>query len=104
MIRTWSLVAAIVLSTVVCDLLQAHAMRRGGKRWKLPLAIVFMAVSFFAFTQLLTFADVSFAVPATAASIAIETLCARIFLHERVTRRRWAGALLVTLGVALLAK
>jgi drug/metabolite transporter (DMT)-like permease len=102
--RAWALVAVIVLSTVICDVLQAHAMRRGGKRWKLPVAIVFMAVSFFAFTQLLTFADVSFAVPATAASIAIETLCARVFLHEHVNRRRWAGALLVTLGVALLSQ
>lgn len=99
----WLLVAAVVASTVVCDLLQSHAMTRGGKSWKLPLSVVFMAISFFAFIQLLKVADLSFAVPATAASFVFETLLARLILHEQVGRRRWAGAILAGLGVALLA-
>ncbi len=44
----WLLVACVVASTVFCDLLQSHGMRRGGRAWKLPLSIVFMAASFFA--------------------------------------------------------
>jgi drug/metabolite transporter (DMT)-like permease len=100
----WVLVGAVVGATVVCDLLQSHGMRRGGRKWKLPLSVLFMAISFFAFTQLLKIADLSFAVPATAASLVLETLLARIILKERVSRHRWAGALLVAVGVALLAQ
>jgi uncharacterized membrane protein len=103
MIFQWSLVAGVVAATTCADLLQSHGMRRGGRAWKLPLSIVFMAISFFCFTQLVKVADLSFAVPATAASFVIETVLARIILKERVTAPRWGGALLVACGVALLA-
>ena len=63
-----------------------------------------MAVSFFAFMTLLEGADLSFAVPASAASLVLETILARIVLKEHVDTRRWLGACLVACGVALLAK
>jgi len=100
----WFYLSGIVFGTVCSDLLQSHGMRHGGKRWKLPLAVVFMALSFFSFTQLLRIAELSFAVPASAASIAVETLLASIVLKEKVQLRRWAGALLITGGVLLLAR
>lgn len=103
MMLQWALVGGVVGATTVCDLLQSHGMRRGGLKWKLPLSVVFMAISFFCFTQLVRVADLSFAVPATAASFVIETLLARIILKEQVSGRRWTGALLVACGVALLA-
>ena len=63
-----------------------------------------MAVSFFSFMRCCCrIADLSFAVPATAASYVLETLLAKWILKERVDTRRWAGALLVACGVALLA-
>ena len=43
------------------------------------------------------------AVPATAATYVVETLLARVLLMERVPWQRWAGALLVAVGVLLLA-
>lgn len=114
----WMLVGAVVGSTVACDLLQSWDMKRHGEvtnfapsrlaalfaRWPLALSVVFMAISFFAFLQLLQLEDLSFAVPATAASLVVETLLARVVLKEAVTPRRWAGALLVAAGVALLAQ
>ncbi len=114
----WFLLAGVVLSTVACDLLQAWEMKRQGEmkdfspsrfarlfgRWPLALSVLFMAISFFSFLRLLAIEDLSFAVPATAASLVVETLLARVVLHERVTRRRWAGALAVAAGVALLAR
>jgi uncharacterized membrane protein len=103
MMLEWSLVGGVVGATTVCDLLQSHGMRRGGRLWKLPLSVVFMAISFFCFTQLVKVADLSFAVPATAASFVIETVLARAILKERVTAPRWCGAVLVACGVALLA-
>ena len=117
----WMLVGVIVGSTVLGDLLQTIEMKRVGevsdfrpgklgalfaqlaRRRFLILAVFFMAISFFTFMKLLSVADLSFAVPASAASVVFETILARAILKERVDVRRWAGAGLVACGVALLA-
>jgi drug/metabolite transporter (DMT)-like permease len=49
-------------------------------------------------------APLSFAVPASAASLVFETLLAKFLLNEAVGKRRTAGALLVLCGVLLLAQ
>jgi uncharacterized membrane protein len=46
---------------------------------------------------------VSFAVPATAGSIVLETVLAKLILKEDVRWQRWFGAVVVACGVALLA-
>lgn len=117
----WLLVALIVGSTTAADLLQSREMRRHGRiddfrpaslaeklndlfrRPFLLMAIAAMAVSFFSFLALVSIADLSFAVPATAASFVSETILAKYLLKEHVNASRWAGVLLVTCGVALLA-
>jgi drug/metabolite transporter (DMT)-like permease len=119
----WLMVAIIVGSTVLADLLQSFEMKRHGEvevkdlhpgrvgrmlgglaqRGLLVLAVFFMAISFFAFMKLLSVADLSFAVPVTAASVVIETVLAKLLLKETVTILRWAGACFVACGVALLA-
>jgi uncharacterized membrane protein len=53
---------------------------------------------------LLSVADVSFAVPATAASFVLETAMAKVILKEHIGARRWVGASLVACGVALLSR
>ena len=116
------LLATMVGSTVLGDLLQSVEMKRHGEikefhprgiarvlatlaqKKFLIIAILFMAVSFFAFMTLLESTDLSFAVPASAATLVFETILARIVLKERVDSRRWVGACLVAVGVALLAK
>jgi drug/metabolite transporter (DMT)-like permease len=118
----WLMVGIIVGATVIADLLQSSEMKRQAvaaedlrpDRWgrvirsvvqrgPLVLAVFFMAISFFAFMKLLSVADLSFAVPVTAASIVVETILAKLILRETVTAVRWAGAGLVACGVALLA-
>ena len=54
--------------------------------------------------KLVTVADFSLAVPASAASVALETVAARFILKERVNRLRWVGACLVVAGVVLLGR
>jgi drug/metabolite transporter (DMT)-like permease len=112
----WWLLLAIVASTTASDLLQAWEMKRHGevrdlswiarvmKRAGMLAAFVCNAISFFSLLELLSVADLSFAVPATAASLVFETLLARLILGELVQPRRWAGCILVAMGVALLAK
>ncbi|HEX8088405.1 MAG TPA: EamA family transporter [Blastocatellia bacterium] len=65
--------------------------------------VLFMAVSYFSFLAALARADLSLVLPATSISFVITTVGAKVFLKERVTRLRWAGILLVCVGVALIS-
>ena len=80
----WLLVTVMVTSTVLGDVLQTREMKKVGevhdfrpgnllpelaRRKYLVLAVAFMAVSFFAFVKLLSIADLSFAVPASAGTV-----------------------------------
>jgi drug/metabolite transporter (DMT)-like permease len=120
-VKPWLLLGVIIASTVTADLLQSHEMKRHGevhdfgprglrrvlatlaRRKNMILAAVCMALPFFAFMALVQVADLSFAVPASAGSLVIETVLARLVLKEHVDSRRWIGAALVACGVWLLA-
>lgn len=117
----WILIAIIVAATTVGEVLSAMGMRSHGEirdfrpgalrrasallaRNRFVIGSVFaMAISFFAYMGLLTISDLSFAVPATAITYVLETVLAKYLLKEHVTRVRWAGALLVICGVALVS-
>jgi drug/metabolite transporter (DMT)-like permease len=116
---TWFLLGLVILGTIAGDLLKAAAMRRLGARidmaiggvWGavvaaarsplMALSIAGYAVSFFGFMALVSISDLSFAVPATAAGYVVETLLAPVLLGETISGRRWVGACLVAVGVAL---
>ncbi len=117
----WLLVGIIVVTTTIGEVLQAMGMRHHGEihdfrpgalgrvfaaiaqNRYIILSVSAMAVSFFAFMALLSISTLSFAVPATAATYALETLLAKFLLKEQVGWRRWAGASLVMCGVVLLS-
>ena len=117
----WFLLLVVILSAVAGDLLQSREMKLAGKRsamlpgagrvlgliferrWLL-LAVVSMAVSFFAFLALVQTEPISFAVPASAGSFVLETLFAGIILKERLSPRRTVGALVVFGGILLVAR
>ena len=114
--KAWLLLSVVVAATVAADLLQSYEMTRQGevtapgaflaaiaRRRLLILSVFCMAISFFAFMALVQIADLSFAVPASAASVAIDTVLARLLLKEHVDLRRWAGSACVVCGVYLLA-
>ena len=115
----WVWLSAVVISAVIGDLLQSREMKTEGDggapgmgrvlkliatRWSLLLSIVCMAVSFFAFLALVRTEPLSFAVPASAASFALETVLAKFVLGEHLAARRAAGAILVCGGIALVAR
>lgn len=117
----WILLAVMVGATTAGDVLQSMGMKKHGeihdfrpgalrrvagvlaRSYHIVLAIFMMTVSFFAFISLLSVADLSFAVPASAASFVLETILAKYVLREQVNWERWAGVGLVACGVALLA-
>jgi drug/metabolite transporter (DMT)-like permease len=117
----WILVAIVAAGTTVGDLLQSKAMKGHGEMHdfrpgailrtlfkvvrdpRILASVMGYAVAFAAFFKLLSIADVSFAVPATASSYVVETVLAKYLLKERVGWHRWTGALLVACGVAMLS-
>lgn len=116
----WLLLATVVVSAVLGDLLQSRemkAVRADGEfhdnlrsvlrairgRGPLILSVFCMAVSFFAFLALVQREPLSFAVPASAATFVLETLLAKFVLHEKVGVRRAAGAACVLAGIVLIA-
>jgi multidrug transporter EmrE-like cation transporter len=65
------------------------------------VGVTLMGIAFFSLLVMLSRENVSLVVPVTALSYAAGALGGKFFLGERVTPRRWAGVLLVCIGVAV---
>lgn len=120
---TWAAIAAVVTASVTGDVLLSRAMKQVGdvgELWRhqgvfsvvgsilrhplFVLGIVAMAVAFFSLLFGLSWGDVSLVAPASASLTFVgNAIAAKLFLHERVDRRRCIAAALVACGVALLA-
>jgi drug/metabolite transporter (DMT)-like permease len=62
-----------------------------------------MALAFYALLVLLSWEPISLVIPASALSYVVGTFGAKYVLGEDVSAARWAGVVLVCLGVALVA-
>jgi drug/metabolite transporter (DMT)-like permease len=101
---TWSAILAIVFASVIGDVLLARAMKQVGDVGALWRRVGLVAVIG------RTLGNPNFLLGVTAMGVAAASLtfignavAAKIFLHEKVDRRRWIAASLVAAGVALLA-
>jgi transporter family protein len=115
------MLAAVVLAGAAGDVFVARAMKKVGElasfrpaaifRFGLTtvangflwLGIFWKAVAFFCFLALVEKADLSWVVPASAISFVVELVAARIFLRESINATRWAGALCIAAGVAIIS-
>lgn len=122
-VYTWAAIVAIVTASVAGDVLLSRAMKQVGdvgEQWRRkgvlgvvagilqhPLfvfGILAMAAAFFSLLFALSWGDVSLVAPASASLTFVgNAVGAKLFLHERVDRRRCVAAILVGCGVALLA-
>lgn len=122
-LTTWTSIGVIVVASTAGDVLTAKAMKQTGDLGELweregflaavkkvvsnkwfVMGVGAMAVAFFSLLFALSWADVSLVAPAAASlSFITNAIAAKFFLHEAVDKRRWAAALLVCAGVALLA-
>lgn len=120
---TWAGILLVVGFSVMGDIMMSRAMKQVGDLHALRrrfgigtvlcrifsnstffLAVSAMAVAFFSLLYALSWGDVSLVAPAAASLTFIgNAFAARMFLHERVDRRRWIAAILVAGGVSLLA-
>jgi drug/metabolite transporter (DMT)-like permease len=119
----WLGVFLIVVTSTAGDCLLARAMKQVGdlgairkqsglaqtilrvlRTPSLMIGIAFMALSFFSLLFALSWGDVSMVGPASASlTFVANAFAAKLFLNEKVDRRRWTAAVFVAAGVFLLA-
>jgi drug/metabolite transporter (DMT)-like permease len=62
-----------------------------------------MAIAFFSFLVVLSWADLSLVFPAKSLVYLTSTLGAKWILKERISLQRWGGIVLVCMGVAMIS-
>jgi drug/metabolite transporter (DMT)-like permease len=122
-LNAWGAIGLIILASTTGDVLLSYSMKRVGdvsELWKqrgllgvvsrvlttptFALGVMAMAVAFYSLLFGLSWGNLSLVVPASASlTFVANAVAARIFLHERVGRRRWIAAILVAGGVVLMA-
>jgi uncharacterized membrane protein len=120
-IKTWLALIVLVLADSLGIVFLARGMKQVGKvdtlkpkeLWQIlgrvignPLlrwGVFSMAVSFFMFITLLSWADLSFVIPATAISEPVNMLGTKFVLKEKVTKVRWISTVLICIGLILIS-
>ena len=118
---TGLLIAIIVLCFSFGDVALTRGMKQAGEVSSLRLAVLdevggrairspfvllggaLQIVALVTYLVALSRRDLSYVFPLTATSDIVTTVAARYMLHERVTPTRWAGVLIVSLGIALIS-
>jgi drug/metabolite transporter (DMT)-like permease len=118
-----AMIAAIVLCSTTGEVLTAAAMKsvgdldeiraRSGLRGAIRAVVTcplffagvgFLALAFFSLLLALNHLNLSLVAPASASlTLVTNAIAGKIFLKENVDRRRWTAAVLVCIGVYLLA-
>jgi len=119
--KTAVLMAVIVLADATGDVFLTRGMKQVGeistlnpktllgigrkvlRNQSFLSGIFFMAVTFFSFLIILSWADLSFVFPAKSLVYVASTLGAKWVLKETISLERWGGIFLVCLGVALIS-
>jgi drug/metabolite transporter (DMT)-like permease len=119
----WLAIGLIIVASTTGDVLLSYSMKRVGdvgELWQqrgllavigrvlttptFALGVIGMGVAFYSLLFGLSWGNLSLVVPASASlTFVANAIAARVFLHERVGRRRWIAALLVACGVVLMA-
>src|SRR5579871_5159735 len=111
------LVAMIVLGGTFGDLYLAKGMKQIGEislsRWRdllfaplnpyVALGIVLLMMFYISYLASLSWADLSYIMPATTFGYVLTALLAHFMLGEAIPLTRWIGILMITLGVGFIA-
>lgn len=113
--------AVLILGSTCGEIAITHGMKSTGEPARLrPRAVLqflgravrngwfwagvpLMALSFYALLLLLSWEPITLVIPASALSYVVGTFGAKYVLGEDVSAARWAGVVLVCIGVALVA-
>jgi drug/metabolite transporter (DMT)-like permease len=70
----------------------------------IAIGVVLLIAFFVSYLSALSFADLTYVLPATSISYIVMALLACLFLHEQISSVRWAGIFLIALGVGFIAR
>ncbi|MFN7949287.1 MAG: bacteriohopanetetrol glucosamine biosynthesis glycosyltransferase HpnI [Blastocatellia bacterium] len=116
--KTFLLMSALIVFSSLGEILSAKGMKEVGdvsfrprelfgairrmarNRWLL-VCVGCLAISFFSFLSLLSYADLSFVIPLTAVTYLTNTIGAKLMLKEKISAARLSGTLTVTFGVMI---
>jgi len=115
--RRYLILLAIVFSASLGDVLLSVGMKQVGAisvtRWLsllialrnpfVILGILFLLVFFGSYLTALSWADLTYVLPATSLGYVVVALLSKFLLHETVSASRWLGILLITAGVGFVA-
>lgn len=116
--RKYLVLAAIVLFGSCGDICLSYAMKKAGPLsatnigqivgfvftpW-VALGILLLIGFFASYMAALSWADLTYVLPAASLGYVLLALMAQFLLHEQVTATRWAGVILVSLGVAVVTR
>ena len=71
---------------------------------KLVVGTIMLAIFFFLWLAVLSWEDLSVALPMQALNYVLVAFLSQYFLHEIVSPLRWAGTVLVAIGVIMITK
>jgi drug/metabolite transporter (DMT)-like permease len=91
------------VTTAGTDDLISTALRAAGNP-TLWLGTALLIVFFALYSAALSWADLSFVLPATAFGYVLNVAAGHYFLNESVSPARWAGSAIITLGVFLVSR
>lgn len=109
----YSLLALIVFGSTFGDVYLAKGMKQIGAislaRWRdlilapfnpyVALGIVLLMMFYLSYLASLSWADLSYIMPATTFGYVLTALCAYFMLGEHIPLTRWIGILMITAGV-----
>jgi drug/metabolite transporter (DMT)-like permease len=116
--RKYLVLAGVTLFAAVGDTLLSRGMKEAGSislqhlgsvflivlHPGVALGILFLLAFFACYMTALSWADLTYVLPATSLSYVLLTFIARFVLHENVSLTRWLGVLLISGGVGFVTQ
>jgi len=116
--RKYLVLAGVTFFAAVGDSLLSHGMKQVGNvslaHWQtvilaisnpsVALGILFLLGFFVCYTSALSWADLTYVLPATSLGYVLLALFAKFFLHEHISAARWIGILLISAGVGFVTQ
>lgn len=116
--RKQATLAGVIFFGALGDVALSRGMKEVGQlslsNWTQAFAALFtpwvalgvlLLIAFFAsYLTALSFADLTYVLPATSVGYILMALLAHFFLHEQISFYRWAGIALIALGVGFVTR
>ena len=116
--RKYVVLAGVTVFAAAGDSMLSHGMKQTGaisihhlqsliaavlNPW-VAIGILLLLAFFAAYMNALSWADLTYVLPATSISFILLTLVAKFILHESISTNRWLGVFLISIGVGVVTQ